>query len=58
MQAIELLARSSEALPREQELMRSVPEADAIAAMLGNVKLSMPGLGSKQTQARRARKGR
>ena len=58
MQAVELLARSSDTLPREQELMRAVPEMDAINAMLGNVKLSMPGLHSLQNQARRSRKGK
>ena len=58
MQAIELLARSPDTLPREQELLRAAPDVDAVTVMLGNVKLSMPGLHSMQKQARRGKKGK
>ncbi|KAK9797102.1 hypothetical protein WJX73_010610 [Symbiochloris irregularis] len=57
-QALELLCRSQDVQPAEKELMRTAPDTEAIDAMLGNVKLSMPGLQSLQIQARKAKKGR
>ena len=56
MQAVELLGRVQGAQPREAELIRGTPEADAISAMLGGVKMAMPGLQKVQTSARQARK--
>ena len=44
------------ALPREAELIRATPEAEAISAMLGSVKMAMPGLQKVQTKARQAKK--
>ena len=55
LQAVELLLRGADVTARERELMRAVPEMDTIAAMLGGVKISVPGL-ARATQA--AKKGR
>ncbi len=52
---MELLKRSPELTPREKELLGVVPEAEVITAMIGNVKLSMPGLGKLKTAERRSK---
>ena len=57
-QAVELLLKTPDVQPRERELMRAAPETEAVNAMLGNVKLSMPGMQSLQNQARKSKKGR
>ncbi len=43
-QALELLTRAPDTSTVERDLMRAVPEMDMINAMVGTVKLSMPGL--------------
>ncbi|GFH06697.1 uncharacterized protein HaLaN_01367 [Haematococcus lacustris] len=43
-QGVELLSRAPDASQRERELLKAVPEMDMINAMVGSVKLSMPGL--------------
>jgi hypothetical protein len=54
-QAVELLLRGADVTARERELIRAVPEMDVINAMLGGVKISVPGL-ARAAQA--AKKGR
>ena len=56
LQAIDLLLRSSETASREKELMRVIPEMEVINAMIGPVKISMPGLQKLQTKARNDKK--
>ena len=55
-QAIELLSRASDITPRERDLLKAIPEMEVINAMVGNVKLAMPGLSKIKTEARRSRK--
>eukprot|EP00798_Chlamydomonas_sp_ICE-L_P022482 gene22482-29608_t len=43
-QALELLVRGTDVTPHERDLMKASPEMDAINAMVGLVKISMPGL--------------
>jgi hypothetical protein len=56
MQAVDLLARAQDATVREKELLKQVPETEVIAAMIGNVKLAMPGLSKLATEQRKGRK--
>ena len=56
MQAVDLLARAQDATAREKELLKQVPETEVIAAMIGNVKLAMPGLSKLATEQRKGRK--
>ena len=56
MQAVDLLTRAQDATARERELLKQVPEAEVIAAMIGNVKLAMPGLSKLATEQRKWRK--
>ncbi|EFJ34356.1 hypothetical protein SELMODRAFT_81700, partial [Selaginella moellendorffii] len=49
--AMDAFIRSSDVLPREKELMKAVAESDLVACMIGNVKVSAPGLAKlKQSQ--------
>lgn len=48
-QAVDLLlgtspAHHSGAGARERELLRAIPDTELVAAMVGNAKLSMPGM--------------
>jgi hypothetical protein len=53
---MELLSRGADVSPREKELLKGVPEMEVINAMIGNVKLAMPGLVKIKTEVRRSRK--
>lgn len=55
-QAMELLLKGADVTTRERELLRVVPEMEVISAMIGNVKLAMPGLARIKTEARRSKK--
>ncbi len=44
--------------PREKELIKSIPEMEAINMMVGNVRLSVPGLQKLKTEQRRQKKGK
>lgn len=55
-QALDLLLRGSDLPAREKELMKGVPEMEVINAMIGAVKISMPGLQKKKNEARSQRK--
>lgn len=44
MQAIELLTRSGDMAAREKELIKGIPEQETISAIIGSIKISMPGL--------------
>jgi hypothetical protein len=55
-QAQELLMRGAEVQQRERDLMKAVPEPDMINAMVGTVKLSMPGLAKLAAVDRAAKK--
>ena len=50
-----MMVRSNKPPPREIELLKSIPEAELVASMVGNVKLSMPGL-SKVMQGKKQSK--
>ena len=56
MQAIELLLRGADVLPREKELMKGIAEMEVINAMVGAVKISMPGLQKIKNEARSQKK--
>ena len=55
-QAIELLAQARDTTAREKELLKQVPETEVISAMIGNVKLAMPGLSKLVTEQRKGKK--
>lgn len=55
-QAMELLSKGPDVTVRERELLRAVPEPEVISAMIGNVKMAMPGLARIKTEARRSKK--
>ncbi|EIE22903.1 hypothetical protein COCSUDRAFT_16391 [Coccomyxa subellipsoidea C-169] len=55
-QAIELLSRAADISGRERELLKAIPEMEVINAMVGNVKLAMPGLSKIKTEARKSKK--
>ncbi|EFJ40300.1 hypothetical protein VOLCADRAFT_48102, partial [Volvox carteri f. nagariensis] len=56
-QALELLTRGSEVPPREREVLRALPEMEAITALVGpGVKLSMPGLQKLKMDEKKTRK--
>lgn len=55
-QAVELLVRSADVSLREKELMKAIPEQDTISAMLGGVKISVPGLQRAQQAAKKSKK--
>lgn len=56
VQAVELLSRAADIGGREKELLKAIPEMEVINAMVGNVKLAMPGLSKIKTEARRSKK--
>ena len=56
LQAVELLSRAQDATAREKELLKQVPETEVISAMIGNVKLAMPGLSKLVTEQRKGKK--
>ena len=56
LQAVELLSRAQDATAREKELLKQVSETETIAAMIGNVKLAMPGLSKLVTEQRKGKK--
>jgi hypothetical protein len=54
--ALDALSRGGDAAPRERELMRAVPEADMVNAMVGTVKISLPGLQKLKLEGKKAKK--
>lgn len=56
VQAVELMTRAADVPPREKELIKGVPEMEVINAMVGSVKISMPGLQRIKNQARSQKK--
>lgn len=55
-QAMELLTRGGDVLPRERHLMRAVPDTDMVAAMVGTVKISAAGLQQLKAASKQAKK--
>jgi hypothetical protein len=55
-QAVELLVRGGEVLPRERDLMRAVPDAEVVACMVGTVKISASGLQQLKLASKKAKK--
>ncbi len=53
MQAVELLCRGHNVPAAHAAMMRAAPEAEVIAAGLGGVKLSIPGLSAAKAAAKR-----
>ena len=53
-QAIDVFTRGKECSAMEKALMRSLNDPEMVAIMIGDIKLSMPGL----YQAQRAKKGK
>ncbi len=56
MQAMDLLARAQDATALEEELLKQVPETEVMAAMIGNIKLGMPGLSKLAMEQHKGRK--
>ncbi|KAJ1654218.1 hypothetical protein IWQ61_005810 [Dispira simplex] len=54
--ALALFLNAAEATPREKELMKSVPDTDLIAQMLGKVKLSAPNLEAAKKKGKKKSK--
>ncbi|GIL66527.1 hypothetical protein Vafri_19992, partial [Volvox africanus] len=58
-QAIELLIRGLDVGPRERDVLKAVPEMEAINALVGpGVKLSMPGLQKLRADDKKTKKAR
>ncbi|CAG9466235.1 unnamed protein product [Pedinophyceae sp. YPF-701] len=56
-QAVEFLTKGVDGVTaRERELIKAVTDAELVATMVGNAKLSMPGMAKLQTAAKRAKK--
>eukprot|EP00958_Prasinococcus_capsulatus_P008112 scaffold766_cov560-Prasinococcus_capsulatus_cf.AAC.3 len=55
-QAMEIFSRAQNCTPRERELIKSVADADAIAPMLGSVKVNLPGLQKLQQDIKKSKK--
>ena len=53
-QAVDVFTRMKECTPTEKALMRALTDPEMVAIMIGDVKLSMPGL----YQAQRQKKGK
>lgn len=56
LQAIELLVRGADMAAREKELIKGIPEQETISALLGSIKISMPGLQKFKTQMKSQKK--
>lgn len=52
-QALEVFVRDREATPREVELLKAVPDNDLIASIMGDVKVSKPGIQATLLKAKR-----
>ena len=50
LQAIELLTRNADMAVREKELIKGIPEQETISAIIGSIKISMPGLQKFKSQ--------
>ena len=55
-QAMEIFSRAQTATARERELIKSVADPDAIAPMLGGVKVNVPGLQTLQRDMKKNKK--
>jgi hypothetical protein len=55
-QAMELLVRGGDVAPRERDLMRAVPDAEAVSVMVGTVKISAAGLQQLKAATKAAKK--
>lgn len=55
-QALELMVRGGDALQRERDLMRAVPDAELVACMVGTVKISAAGLQQLKVASKKAKK--
>lgn len=56
LQAIELLTRNADMPAREKELIKSIPEQETISAIIGSIKISMPGLQKFKSQMKSEKK--
>ena len=56
MQAIELLTRNADMPVREKELIKGIPEQETISAIIGSIKISMPGLQKFKSQMKSEKK--
>lgn len=54
--AFEIFARAAETPQREKDILRQVPDALLSSTMVGNVKLSMPGLTQKISAVKSAKR--
>ncbi|KAG2487711.1 hypothetical protein HYH03_013710 [Edaphochlamys debaryana] len=57
-QAMELLMRAPEVPTRERDVLRAIPEMEAINCLVGPVKLSMPGLQKLKTEDKKTKKAK
>ncbi len=56
MQAAEVLARGHGVVAAHADAIRAVPDTETIAACLGGVKMSVPGLQAAKTAAKKGKK--
>ena len=56
-QAVDLFARMKECLPNEKPLLKALSDPEMVAIMIGDVKLSMPGLFAAKRQMKGKDKG-
>ena len=52
-QALEVFLRDREATPREVELLKAIPDNDLIASIMGDVKVSKPGIQATLLKAKK-----
>ncbi len=56
LQAAEVLARGHGVVAAHAAAIRAVPDTETIAACLGGVKVSVPGMGAAKAAAKRGKK--
>jgi len=54
-QALDIFIRSKDATPREIELMKAVTDNELVQCMIGDCKVSSPGMQSAVSQAKKAK---
>jgi len=54
-QALEVFVRDREATPREVELLKAIPDNDLIASIMGDVKVSKPGIQATLLKAKKVK---
>lgn len=54
-QALDIFIRSKDATPREVDLMKAINDNELVACMMGDVKVSKPGMQATLSQAKKSK---